>query len=369
MIASEAELSKQLGHSRAATFQKYLSSHMRIDLQGLCTDGIARTDHIDTLRGVSLSMRPGAPMQIPTSVKTQFRKDQKYLDLVRNLDELSIEMNLWLDKHAITCVRYPAAFYTKKDAESAWALVLLQGGPELAIPKFCKNLPNLVKVARAPENYLKRAQHRATKTFRQAWFEEETRKDSAYEESRGGDLVAAPTAPKEPHPRKPLLAYFCPDNKPMGRIDVNQGTNIIQLLVLICKNDDRFRCKKSVSADSSPEDEGRWKLEDDSWVWDANWRLFQNASVVEGALVTTIDVPEIHSRIQELPMQRSETQRMSPTSQNYGTAAKAKKRRSAPIISTASWKRSKYYHEEHPAIVSAELVQDPVTGVERWVNV
>lgn len=342
---------------------------MRIDLQGLCTDGIARTDHIDTLRGVSLSMRPGAPMQIPTSVKTQFRKDQKYLDLVRNLDELSIEMNLWLDKHAITCVRYPAAFYTKKDAESAWALVLLQGGPELAIPKFCKNLPNLVKVARAPENYLKRAQHRATKTFRQAWFEEETRKDSAYEESRGGDLVAAPTAPKEPHPRKPLLAYFCPDNKPMGRIDVNQGTNIIQLLVLICKNDDRFRCKKSVSADSSPEDEGRWKLEDDSWVWDANWRLFQNASVVEGALVTTIDVPEIHSRIQELPMQRSETQRMSPTSQNYGTAAKAKKRRSAPIISTASWKRSKYYHEEHPAIVSAELVQDPVTGVERWVNV
>ena len=128
-------MSKQLGHSRAATFQKYLSSHMRIDLQGLCTDGIARTDHIDTLRGVSLSMRPGAPMQIPTSVKTQFRKDQKYLDLVRNLDELSIEMNLWLDKHAITCVRYPAAFYTKKDAESAWALVLLQGGPELAIPK------------------------------------------------------------------------------------------------------------------------------------------------------------------------------------------------------------------------------------------
>ncbi|KAH6719619.1 hypothetical protein BKA61DRAFT_707367 [Leptodontidium sp. MPI-SDFR-AT-0119] len=387
MIASGAELSKQLGHSRAATFQKYLSSHMRIDLQGLCTNGVARQDHIDSLRSMSLSMRPGAPLQIPESMKEEVRKNQEYLDLIQIRDNLSVEINQWLEKNSIARVRYPSSFRTKQDADAAMATILLQGGPNMEVPRFSRPLAELVKAARAAKNYHARMISRKTRLFREEWFNEETRKDSAYVEANGdhdhelSHDASTPDSSEEIHPRAPLLAYYSPAENSNAILDVEKGSNIIELLSLVCHNDPRLRCQNLVT--DSQKNEGRWQLEDGCWVWDATCRLFQHGIVEEGRLVTTIDYKDA-SVINRTPMRPSQkstpkhlSQKLKARSQkpegscSQESAATTSQKRKGPLLEAgaSAWKRSKNYYEEHPATVAAELVLDPGTGIEKWQDV
>jgi hypothetical protein len=83
VIASEAELVKQLGHGTRDVFQKYLSNHMRVDLQGLATDGNIRSNQIDTLRSIRFAMREDARKKTPKFIFETVQKEAEYIALCK----------------------------------------------------------------------------------------------------------------------------------------------------------------------------------------------------------------------------------------------------------------------------------------------
>jgi hypothetical protein len=174
-IVTEAERNQVRGQNDGKVFEKnYLSTYVRVDLQGYYADGIGLQDHIDRLLNQATFQRDNVPRSLPKEILEEIGNSEEALNIRREQQRRYQQLGqFYLETREDMPKSLKSTFRGSSKQRRAF-LAQLEAEFENPIKKnqVVQLFNEAYKAYAAERIYLNRTRRQRFSTYREAWFKQ-----------------------------------------------------------------------------------------------------------------------------------------------------------------------------------------------------